>query len=84
MNLATEGFRVVSLESPGNTLADNAETNTGGSIYNSLNNLEQYLTDADCKEFILGLENTIHDGELLYEHVTDFTARILQKWGVET
>lgn len=77
MNLATEGFCVVSLES------QQPHKNTG-SIYNSLGNLDQYLTDADCKAFLDGLENTIHDGELLYEHVTDFTTKILQKWAVET
>jgi hypothetical protein len=101
MNLATEGFRVVSLESQQSANNSQGDTSDGdiknsakndantiakttGSIYNSLGNLEQYLTDADCKEFMDGLENTIHDGELLYEHVTDFTTRILRKWGVET
>jgi hypothetical protein len=77
MNLATEGFRVVSLESQ-------QTGNQTGSIYNSLGCLEQYLTDTDCQEFMAGLENTIHDGELLYQHVTDFASKILQKWGIET
>ena len=76
MNLATEGFRVVNLESQ-------QSGNSAGSIYNSLSNLEHCLTDADCQEFMDGLENSIHDGELLYQHVTDFTSKILQKWGIE-
>jgi hypothetical protein len=77
MNLATDAFRIENLESqlPGKN---------NGNIYNALGNLDQYLTDADCKAFMEGLENTIHDSERLYEHVTDFTNKILKKWGVET
>lgn len=76
MNLATDGFRFVAFE-------QQWSDEQAASIFEQLGDLNQRLTDADCQEFIDGVQNSLHDGEQLYRHVTSFTHKMLQKWGIE-
>jgi hypothetical protein len=76
MNLATDGFRFVAHE-------QQWSEEQAARIFAQLGDINQRLTDADCQEFLTGVQNSIHDSELLYQHVTDFTHKMLQKWGVE-
>ena len=75
MNLATDGFRLVAFEHQWN-MAQATQ------LFEQLGAIEENLTEADCQEFISGLENTIHDSELLYCHVTNFIRKMLHKWQV--
>ncbi|MCG6969150.1 MAG: hypothetical protein LJE85_05200 [Gammaproteobacteria bacterium] len=76
MNLATDGFRFVAHEQQW------SEEQTER-VFAQLGDINQRLTDADCQEFLAGVQNCIHDSELLYQHVTNFTHKMLQKWGVD-
>lgn len=76
MNLATEGFRFVAFE-------QHWTNEFAGNLFEQLGDINSRLTDDDCQEFVRGLQNSLHDGELLYAHVTNFTRKMLQKWGIE-
>jgi len=76
MNLATDGFRFVAFEKQWSD-------EHAAHLFAQLGDLNERLTDADCQEFLDGVQNSIHDSELLYRHVTGFTLRMLQKWGIE-
>ena len=75
MNLATDGFRFVAFEQQ---WSEEQATH----IYKQLGDLNQRLTDADCLEFIEGVQNSLHDSEQLYRYVTGFTQKMLRKWGL--
>ena len=77
MNLATDDFRFVTLE-------QQWSDELTARIFDHLGDITQRLTDDDCQAFIDGVHNSIHDSELLYRHVTGFTHKMLEKWGVET
>ncbi len=75
MNLATDGFQFVA----GEKQWSNEQATR---IFEQLGDLNQRLTDADCQEFIDGVQSCLHDGEQLYHYVTGFTHKMLQKWGI--
>ena len=73
MNLATEGFRFVAFEQSWDMCQASQLNDRMGIIENN-------LSDEDCEEFVNGLQNSLHDGEQLYQHVTEFTCKMLKKW----
>ncbi|WP_455209649.1 hypothetical protein [Kaarinaea lacus] len=76
MNLATDGFRFVAFE-------QQWSDEQAARIFEQLGDITQRLSDADCQEFIDGVQNSLNDGEQLYQYVTGFTQKMLQKWGIE-
>lgn len=75
MNLVTDGFRFVASENQW------PEPHTER-IFEQLDEIGECLTDDECNDFVIGLQETIHDSSLLYKHVTGFTRKMLYKWGV--
>ncbi|MDH5327443.1 MAG: hypothetical protein OEZ68_01330 [Gammaproteobacteria bacterium] len=73
MNLATDGFRFVAFE-------QNWDLAQATQLFDQLGDIENKLSEEDCCEFLSGLQNSLHDSELLYEHVTNFTRKMLHKW----
>lgn len=75
MNLVTDGFRYVAFE-------QNWDMEHSARLISQLSDIENQLSEADCDEFVDGLQDSLHDSEMLYRHVTNFTQKMLKKWQV--
>ncbi len=72
MNLATDAFRFVNFDQTASTQQAEREAIDISDLYNR-------LTDADCAEFVSGLQDSLHNDEMLYYHVIGFTEKMLNK-----
>ena len=75
MNLATEGFRFLAYEPRWNQTQPHE-------LLQQLGDIESRLSDEDCREFAEGLQQCLHDSAALYQYVTEYTHKLLDKWGL--